>query len=140
MLTGEYRHSLGPKNRIFIPAKHREELGETFMIACSFREKCLKVYSLTGWGEYIAPIEKQNRQLAERVLRFLHRTAIQVTPDKQGRVVLPENLTSYAEIDKDLVVIGCGDHDEIWSDKLYNEIVLGENVEELSKELEFYGL
>ena len=78
--------------------------------------------------------------MAERVLRFLHRTAIQVTPDKQGRVVLTENLTSYAEIDKDLVVIGCGDHDEIWSDKLYNEIVLGENVEELSKELEFYGL
>lgn len=31
MLTGEYRHSLDPKNRIFIPAKHREELGETFM-------------------------------------------------------------------------------------------------------------
>ena len=140
MLSGEYRHSLDPKNRIFIPAKHREELGETFMIACSFREKCLKVYSLTGWGEYIAPIEKQDRQLAERVLRFLHRTAVQVTPDKQGRVILPENLKTYAEIDKDLMVIGCGKCDEIWSEKLYNEKVLGEDLDDMKKQMQFLGL
>lgn len=140
MLTGEYKHSIDPKNRIFIPAKHREELGETFMIACNIREKCLNVYSLTGWGAYIAPIEQQNRQLAERALRFLHRTAVQVTPDKQGRVILPEALISYAEIEKDLLVIGCGTHDEIWSDKLYEQFVAQTDLSELCKELEFFGL
>ena len=52
MLTGEFRHSLDAKNRIFMPAKLREELGETCMIARAIREKCLKVYSLEGWAAY----------------------------------------------------------------------------------------
>ena len=57
MLTGEFRPTLDQKNRIFVPSKLREELGETFMIVRDIREKCLKMYSLDGWAEYIAPIK-----------------------------------------------------------------------------------
>ena len=49
MFGGEYRHSKDSKNRVFMPAKLREELGESFVIAKDIREKCLKVYSLAGW-------------------------------------------------------------------------------------------
>ena len=56
MFSGEFKHSLDTKNRLFIPAKHREELGESFMVAKSIRENCLKVYSMAEWEEYISQI------------------------------------------------------------------------------------
>ena len=52
MLGGEFRHNLDPKNRIFIPSKLREELGSSFVIAKSLREKCLVAYSLEEWDKY----------------------------------------------------------------------------------------
>ena len=60
MLSGEFRHGIDPKNRLFIPSKHREELtltDESFMVAKSIRENCLKVYSMSEWEEYISPIK-----------------------------------------------------------------------------------
>ena len=66
MFGGEYRHNKDSKNRVFMPAKLREELGETFVIAKDIRETCLKVYSLKGWEEYIAPLKAQNRKLSEK--------------------------------------------------------------------------
>ena len=61
MLTGEYRHSVDPKNRLFIPAKHREELGPSFMIVKDVRGPRLKVFSMEAWEAYIAPIRKQEK-------------------------------------------------------------------------------
>ena len=140
MLTGEFRHSLDAKNRIFMPAKLREELGETFMIARDIREKCLKVYSLEGWVAYTAPIKEQPRQLAEQVMRLLHRTAAQVTPDSQGRVLLPPSLVEYAEIEKNAVVVGCSDYAEIWSEDHYTSMIESVDDEALRRALEACGL
>ena len=67
MFGGEYHHTKDSKNRVFMPAKLREELGETFVIAKDVRTKCLKVYSLSGWEEYIAPLKQQSRSFAESV-------------------------------------------------------------------------
>ena len=71
MLTGEYRHSIDAKNRLFIPAKHRENLGPSFVIAKDIRTPILKVYSLEAWEAYTAPIKNMERKLAERFARFL---------------------------------------------------------------------
>ena len=106
MLSGEFRHSVDPKNRLFIPAKHRDELGETFMVVRSLRENCLKVYSMGEWEKYIEPIMKLDRKDSELILRSLHRNASQVTPDSQGRIVLPASLLEHAQIQKDAVVVG----------------------------------
>ena len=78
MLSGEFRHGIDPKNRLFIPSKHREELtltDESFMVAKSIRENCLKVYSMSEWEEYISPIKRMERKDAERILRALHKDA-----------------------------------------------------------------
>ena len=66
MFTGEFIHNVDSKNRIFVPSKFREELGETFMIARDIRKPILKVYSIDGWQEYLAPIKLQERKLAKR--------------------------------------------------------------------------
>ena len=76
MLSGEFKHTLDPKKRLFIPAKHREELGESFMIARSIRDNCLKVYSMPEWDKYIEPILKMDRKDSEVILRTLHRNAL----------------------------------------------------------------
>ncbi len=140
MFSGEFKHTLDAKNRLFIPAKHREDLGESFMVAKNIREKCLKVYSMAGWEEYIAPIRKMERKKSEAILRALHRDAAQVSPDSQGRIVIPVSLVEYAGITKTAVVVGCGDYAEIWSEENYNEMVAEEDMDALMEELEAYGL
>ena len=140
MLTGEFRHSIDVKNRIFMPAKLREEMGEVFMVACDIRQKCLKVYSLEGWQAYIAPIKQQRRELAERIMRMLHSTASQVTPDAQGRILLPPALVSYAEIEKNAVIVGCCDYAEIWSEANYDRMKMDFDIEALRRDMEECGL
>lgn len=140
MLGGEYRHNLDPKNRIFIPAKLREELGVTFVVAKDIREKCLKVYSLEGWEKYIAPLREQQRKLSEKILRYLHASLAQVVPDSQGRIVLPPDLVRYAEIEKNVVIVGCCDYAEIWAESNYEHLKEEEDISEMLSELEALGL
>lgn len=140
MLGGEYRHSLDPKNRVFIPAKLREELGETFIVVKDLREKCLKIYSQAEWDKYIAPIKNQERRLVEKVLRFLNSSMVQVTPDSQGRIVLPKDLVQYADIQRDVVIVGCYDYAELWAEASYEKLKAEEDVDEMIRELESFGL
>jgi MraZ protein len=140
MLSGEFRHSIDPKNRLFIPAKHREELGDTFMVVRSIRENCLQVYSSEEWESYIAPIRKMERRDSERILRTLHRNAAQVSPDSQGRIVLPVSLIEHAKIVKGAVVVGCGTYAEIWSEELYSAMKQNVDLTKLIDELEALGL
>ncbi|MBO7310419.1 MAG: division/cell wall cluster transcriptional repressor MraZ [Clostridia bacterium] len=143
MLSGEFRHGIDPKNRLFIPAKHREELAkdnECFMVAKSIRENCLKVYSMSEWEEYISPIRKMERRDSERILRALHKDAAQVTPDSQGRIILPTALIAYAGIIKGAVIVGCGAYSEIWAEEAYEAMVNDENLEGMKNLLESYGL
>ena len=140
MLTGEYRHSVDAKNRLFIPAKHREELGEELIVARDIRGQLLKVFSLEGWNEYIAPIKQQERRIAEPALRYLHRNAAKVTPDSQGRITLPKELVEYARIESAAVVVGCFDYAEIWAQEAYDRMKAEEDVSALLSELESLGL
>ena len=140
MLTGEYRHSVDPKNRLFIPAKHREELGNTFMIVKDVRGPRLKIYSMGAWEAYIAPIRSQERKLAEAALRFLHKDAVTAEPDSQGRVLLTPALLQYAGIAKEAVIVGCADYAEIWAADVYDAEMAAESPENLRAALESIGL
>ena len=145
MLGGEYKHNLDAKNRIFVPAKLREELGETFIIAKATREPCLKMYSQEGWKEYLAPLLNDAKKLAEkkladRIVRYLHASMVQVTPDSQGRVILTPGLLEYAGIEKEAVIVGGGDFAVIWSAEAYDAQKKSVNPEELRKILEGLGL
>ena len=140
MLSGEYKHNIDPKNRIFIPAKHREELGESVVVAKSIREKCLRVYSNEEWREYIRPITNLDGKDRDRIIRALSRNAAQVSPDSQGRIVLTPDLIAYAQITKNAVVVGCGGYAEIWSDENYAAMVEDEDLGSMKDLLESFGL
>ena len=140
MFTGEYEHSVDTKNRIFVPAKFREELGESFIISRDLRGPRLKIFSKEGWEAYIAPIMEQERRVSEKAMRYLHRNAVQVSPDSQGRVVLTRDLLAYAEIEKNAVVVGCSTYAEIWSAENWAAELQGESADEIRAELERFGL
>ena len=88
-------------------------------------------------GRFLA---MEERRLAERVLRFLSASMTQVTPDSQGRILLPKDLVQYAEIARDVVVVGCYDYAEIWAEESYSKLKENEDVEEMIRELESFGL
>ncbi len=140
MFTGEYEHNVDAKNRIFVPARFRDELGDSFMVARDLRGARLKLFSLAGWKEYIAPITEQPRKISEKALRYLHRNALQVSPDAQGRILLSRELLDYAEIDRCAVIVGCSSYVEIWSRENWARELEAEDSEELSLALEEFGL
>ena len=111
MLGGEYRHGLDTKNRIFIPAKFRDQLGEEFVI---FKggEKCLYVYTKETFEKISEQfINHPNRE----VQRAFFSQVVEVAPDKQGRATLTADQVEHADLTKDVAIIGAGQRIEIWA-------------------------
>ncbi len=115
---GEYHHTLDAKNRLFIPAKLREELGSTFYITRKL-EKALVVYSKEGWQELKDKLHAQPDSIAGKIKQFIFPKTIDATPDSNGRVVLSAFLIGYADLGKNVVVVGAGDHVEIWNEDVW---------------------
>lgn len=122
MLMGEYHHSIDDKGRLIIPAKFREELGEKFIVTRGI-DNCLFVYSESSWIKIVNKLESLpfTKKDARAFVRFFLSGATGAEFDKQGRINLTSSLISYANIDKECIIIGTGDRLEIWSEKSWNE-------------------
>ncbi|MBQ8927120.1 MAG: division/cell wall cluster transcriptional repressor MraZ [Oscillospiraceae bacterium] len=115
-MTSTYYHNLDAKGRMNFPAKLREVLGDTFVVAKDATgERCLCVYPMAHWQELIASMEAQPGVTAAKLRRWLMAGAVEVTPDKQGRILLPQNLRDFAGLEKDVAVVGAGYKAEIWN-------------------------
>ena len=138
MFTSSYNHTIDAKNRIFIPAKFREKLGEEIVISQSVREHCLKVCSVDEWDKYLEPIKKLDRAQSEYIMNG---TSLSLPLDSTGRVQLTADLIAYAGLEnKQVVIVGCGDYAEIWSEEEYNKKVKMADVETVKNILENAGL
>lgn len=131
MLMGKFTHNLDAKNRLFIPAKHRDQLGENFVITRNI-DKCLSVFSMEEWEKYTDKLEQLPSTQAREIARFIYSNATDVQPDSQGRVLIPSELLAYAGIEKGAVVVGCGRHAEIWAEEIWNEKNNSESEESLT--------
>ncbi len=144
MLSGEYKHTVDSKNRLFIPAKHREELGAALKIARTPRESCLRIYSVAAWEEFCGKLrEKLDGKSADMAMRFYNRNAETVEPDSQGRVTVPAELLKCAGVSpehREVVVVGCGGYAEIWSAANYEKLIEEENADLISALLDSVGL
>ena len=116
MFLGEYQPNITEGSRIALPKKLREQIkGEEIILSKGF-EKCIFVYDKEDWTvEAQKQIENPITDSRTRELkRYMYSGASETTIDSQGRIVIPNNLKEYAQIDKKTVVIGAGDHVEIW--------------------------
>ncbi len=138
-MTGEYRHSLDSKGRLFIPAKLREELGDIFYITLSM-DNCLSVYSAESWGEFSAKVNNMS-YVKQRKMRPLFAYAAKCELDSQGRTLIPAHLREYAGLGKSVTVVGCNNHAEIWDEQRWEELSANEktpeNIAAVMNELEF---
>lgn len=143
MFLGEHHHSLDAKARITIPSKFREELGEKF-VATKGLDNCIFLYPLQEWHEIEQKLSKLplTRADVRSFVRFFFSGAAELELDKQGRTVVPANLREYAEIEKDVVIIGVGSRIEVWSTgkwENYNEIA-SSSYEEIAENLVDLGI
>ena len=142
MLCGEYKHAIDAKNRLFIPAKYREQLGESFIVIRGSEgdERFLTVYSQDEWKEIEAKLASMPRSSTRGLNRFWGRNGLEATPDSQGRILLSPSLVEYVGFGKSAVIIGCGSYLEIWSEEGYERMVAAEDeaaMEQQMKELGF---
>lgn len=120
MFLGEYNHAIDAKGRIFVPAKYRDDLGNTFVITRGI-DSCLTVYPMAEWEKFSGKINEMPPTQARKIRRFIYANASDVEVDSQGRVLLSESLRTYAGIEKNAVIIGLGSYLEIWSDENWNK-------------------
>jgi transcriptional regulator MraZ len=122
MFIGEYKHALDSKNRMIVPSKFREELGNTFVLTKGL-DGCIYAYPKSEWEI----LEKKLRALpltskdARAFVRFFFSGANEVSMDKQGRTLIPQNLLEYASIEKEIVSIGVASRVEIWDKIKWND-------------------
>ena len=138
-MTGEFQHALDSKGRIFIPAKLRDELGEVFFITLSM-DRCLCAYSGESWKTLS---EKVNAMpfVKQRRMRPLFAHAARCELDGQGRVLIPQSLREFAGLSKNVTVVGCNNHAELWDSAAWSDVyakeTTPENIAAVMEELEF---
>ncbi|MDO4551899.1 MAG: division/cell wall cluster transcriptional repressor MraZ [Bacillota bacterium] len=116
MFIGEYQNSIDEKGRIIVPTKLREELGYRFVMTKGL-DRCITVYPMKEWEklqEKLSTLPVSSKE-ARAFIRFLTGGAAECEMDKQGRVVVPPHLRTYAVLEKDAVTVGATTRVEVWS-------------------------
>ena len=142
-MIGKYPAKLDEKNRLFVPAKLRDELGGDFYVTLGVNcgHRCLTVYTAKDWqtlSENYNTLPISQRSAATSLI-FMN--ANQCNPDKQFRFSLTQFLLDYAGIDREVMIVGCAGQAEIWDVAEY-EAYEAENLspEKLLAAMEAIGL
>ena len=119
-LYGQYEHTIDAKNRVFVPAKYKEALGETFKLSYGGINKCILVYSEEEWSKFISKFLGKSEGESGDLKRIIFSNTVDVQLDSQGRIVIPNFLKEKIKLNKEsviknLAILGVDDHLEIWS-------------------------
>jgi MraZ protein len=126
MFMGEYSPALDEKCRIAIPMKLRKAFGEEniiqkLIITHGF-DKCVMAFREEDWKEFVetklVPLSQADPMNRMRI-RFLLGGATEGELDKQGRILIPNYLLEYAQINREVVILGLYNRIEIWSAEVY---------------------
>jgi MraZ protein len=114
---GEYLVSFTAPGRIVIPKKIRELLkGDTFIVTKGF-DVCLSGYDREDWesrSQSLVSVSLLDRtDIAKR--RALFSSTTYITIDEQGRFVIPKALLAHADLKDKVLILGVGDHFELWN-------------------------
>lgn len=120
MLIGEYQHNIDQKGRVIVPVRFREDLGEHFYVTKGL-DGCLFVLSPEEWHRLQEKIKSMPISKSRGLQRFFFSGAAELEPDKQGRILIPQNLRDHAGLTKDITFIGASSRAEIWDFGRWNE-------------------
>src|SRR6266700_583749 len=116
LFLGEFEHSIDDKSRLAVPARFRAALEDGLVITRGL-DRCLVIYDTESWRTMAVRVRTLNAWQgdARRLQRHFFSGAVPAQPDKLGRVVIPQFLREYAQIETDVVVVGLADRIEVWS-------------------------
>jgi len=120
MFYGEYEHALDRKGRLIVPSKFREALKEHYIerfFITRGLDKCLFMFAEDEWKTQEQKFKSMSftKSEARRFNRMYFSGACEMVPDKQGRILIPSYLKEYANIKRDVYIIGVSNRIEIWS-------------------------
>lgn len=122
MFSGKFQHTLDQKGRIFLPSKFRDTVKNGVVITV-WPGNCLLVIPVEDWPKWEEKIETLplGAEEAQSFIRYLYSHLTEEVPDRQGRILIPQELQAWAGLTKDVVVIGAGRRLEIWDIKAWQE-------------------
>jgi MraZ protein len=122
MLIGQYEHTIDAKKRLALPAKFRGELGDKVIITRG-NDGCLAVYTEAEWktvSDKIAALTVSQSE-ARAFSRMILGGAMEVSLDKLGRILVPDNLKDFAGLKKNVVICGLSSRLEIWDSEKWEK-------------------
>jgi MraZ protein len=139
--TGKYIHSIDAKGRVIVPVKFKNELGDTFMLSIGL-DGCLYIFPNDRWDMFIEELERlpATNVRARKFKRIILTNSTECEVDKQGRILINQDLRNIAGLKKDVVFAGNGHRIEVWDKDRYesdNEIGM---LEELAGEFDDLGI
>src|SRR5258706_13537067 len=118
LFLGEYDHALDERGRVTLPRKMRQELDATEVVLSRGFDTCIFGFDRSSWereaGKHLETPVTDDK--ARSLRRYLFAGAQKAEVDKLGRILLPAQLKEYASISRNVVIIGAGDHFEIWDE------------------------
>ena len=126
MFLGTHTPRLDDKNRVILPAKFREALSAG-LVMTKGQDRCLVVWTHEGFADYAARLRagSQTNEKTRAYTRVLFASAYDETPDKQGRITIPQSLRDYAGLTRDCVVVGADTRIEIWDSVAWEAYLSG---------------
>lgn len=143
MLIGEYTHTVDAKNRVALPAKFRKEFGSKVVITRGL-DKCLFIYAPKAWQRIVDRMgDLSIGQASTRGFnRFFLSGAVEVDLDSQGRVLIPDFLKTFANLEGKAVLAGVNDRVEAWNEHEWEtyKANIEQNADQLAEKLGEIGV
>ncbi len=142
MFYGEFIHSLDKKSRMIIPARFRDSIKdsgiEKFYITRGL-DKCLFMFPESEWETQENKFKAMpfTKKEVRRFKRLFFSGAVESAPDKQWRILIPDYLRDYANLTKNIVIIGVSNRIEIWDKNEWQEFYKSskQDYEEIAEKL-----
>ncbi len=122
---GSFLHQIDGKGRLSLPAAFRRDAPDGPLVLVQVHENALTLYPEAAWAE----VEERLRDLLRRqpqarsYVLGVTANAVEVVPDKQGRILIPQRLLATVDLEEAALVVGVIDRIEVWSPDLFAEAV-----------------
>ena len=141
MFMGEFNHTIDAKGRLIIPSRFREELGQEFVMTKGL-DGCLFVFPMNEWELFEQKLRTLplTQKSARKFTRFFVAGATECELDKQGRILLPQTLREFAQLEKDVVLSGNLNRVEIWSKANWTDNNAYDDMDDIAEQMTDLGL
>jgi MraZ protein len=127
VFAGRYEYGIDDKSRVSIPSRFREILSTKYdlRLILTNLDDCIVAYPYQEWVEIQERIAKKEsmKKEARTFMRFYYSGVSECPIDRLGRILIPQTLKTYADIKKNVVIIGMNRKIEIWAQERWEELV-----------------